>query len=145
MYRMVSTTWEPTSGIEGPCADVSVTLSRDNSVEVVMHFSLVAGLPNRDLRLQFARALALHWEDECPGLYPAPSNMAKCRGPQWDRWVFPLQRVEGSELLEQIRAVHEGSGPRLSHYLLISMNHLLHIVSSDESHATWIPGIADEA
>jgi hypothetical protein len=143
---MIATIWEPAAGIEGPCAEISLTLSRDGTLSVTMHFSDVRGLPNRDLRIQFAGALALHWEDECPGFYPVPPEMAKCSNPQWASWVFPLHKIEDSELLEQFRAVYEvGAAPRLAHFLLIAMDDLVHIIARSDATASWVPGVAAQA
>jgi hypothetical protein len=141
---MKASIWQPVSGIVGPCADIGFARSLGEELVVTMHFSLVRGLPNEDLRLQFTGALAMHWEDECPGFYPVPENVLKlkCSDPQWAMWMFPLQRVEGSELLEQFRGVYEiGNAPRLAHFLLISMNDLVHVIARSDVTAYWIPGI----
>jgi len=139
---MKASIWQPVSGIVGPCADIGLALSREDVVVVTMHFSLVAGLPDKDLRLQFTGALAVHWENECPGFYPLPQDMLTCAEPEGSPWVFPLQRVEDSELLGQFRAVYEiGSAPRLAHFLLLSLDDIVHIVARSEATAEWIPGI----
>jgi hypothetical protein len=132
---MKASIWQPISGIVGPCADISFALSHKDTLIVTMHFSLVRRHPNRDLRLQFEHAVAMHWEQEYPGFYPVPQNMSP----------FPLQKVEGSELLEQFSMDYGfTSGPRLTHFLLLSMNDLVHIIAYDDATAVWIPGIADE-
>lgn len=141
---MKSSIWQPVPEIVGPCADISFALSLPGTLVVTMHFSLVIGLPDNDLRLQFTGPLAMHWETECPGFYPVPPNMSKCADPQWAKWVFPLQMVEGSELLEEFRGIYQiGKAPELSHFLLISMNDLVHVIARSGVTAEWIPGIAE--
>ncbi len=140
--NMKASIWQPVSGIVGPCADIGLALSRDDALVVTMHFSLVRGLPDEDLRLQFTGALAVHWETEGPGFNPVPQDMLKCSDPQWAYWVFPLQRVEDSELLEHFRMFYEiGSTPRLAHFLLLSMNDIVHVIARSDAKADWIPGI----
>ena len=71
--------------------------------------------------------------------------MPKCSAPEWNRWTFPLLKVEGSELLEQFRGIYEiGEGPKLAHFLLLSMDDILHVVARDNKvSAEWIAGIAE--
>lgn len=141
--KMKATVWHPVSGIEGPCSDISFNRLLGGGLVVTMHFGLVSGLPNQDLRLSFQNVFALHWEEECPGFYPMPENMEKCAKPDWNQWVFPLQRVEGSEFLDEQRGIREvGGDQRLAHFLLISMNDLLHVIARDAVSVEWIPGIA---
>jgi len=60
-----------------------------------------------------------------------------------NQWVFPLQKIEDSELLREHRSVRElGSAPRLAHYFLISMNDLVHVVAHETATAEWVPGMA---
>lgn len=140
---MKATVWHPVHGIEGPCSDISFNRLLGGGLEVTMHFGLVNGLPNRDLRLSFQSAFALHWEEESPGFCPRPENMDKCASPNWNQWVFPLQRVEGSELLDEHRGIREvRGGHKVAHFLLISMNDLLHVIARDAVSVAWIPGIA---
>jgi hypothetical protein len=140
---MKASIWQPVSGIVGPCADIGFARSREDTLVMTMHFSLVTGLPDKDLRIQFTGALAMHWENECPGFYPIPQDMVKCSDPQWAQWVFPLQRVEGSDLLREFSGVYEiGSGPRLAHFLLLSMNDLVHVIAKTEVVAEWIAGVS---
>jgi hypothetical protein len=141
---MKATVWLPVNGVEGPCSDISFSRFLGEGLVVTMHFSLVSGLPNRDLRLSFQNVFAMHWEDECPGFYPVPKNMDKCASPDWNKWVFPPQRVEGSEVLDEHRGIREVAGNQeLAHFLLISMNALLHVIARDAVSVEWIPGIAN--
>jgi hypothetical protein len=141
---MNSSTWQPVPSIVGPCAEISLSLSSQDIVIATMHFSLVTGLPDLDLRIRFEGALALHWETECPGFYPSPLNMEMCTEPQWARWVFPLQKINGSELLEQFKGVYQvGGAPELSHFMLISMDDLVHVIAPNRTVAEWIPGCAN--
>ena len=140
--NMKASIWQPVSGVVGPSADIELALSLKDALVVTMHFSLVKGLPDEDLRLQFTDALAVHWEIEGPGFNSVPQDMVKCSDPQWAMWVFPLQRVEDSELLEHFRTFYEiGSSPKLAHFLLISMNDIVHVIARSDVKADWIPGI----
>ena len=135
--------WRPVDGLEGPCGDISYQRTPSGELIVTMHFSFVKGLPTQDLQISFRGACALHWEDECPGFFPSPNEMAKCTDPKWNQWVFPLQKIEESELLREHRSVRElGSAPRLVHYFLISMNDLVHVVAHEMATAEWVPGAA---
>jgi hypothetical protein len=141
--EMNAAVWHPVVGIDGPCSDISFSRALPEDLVITMHFSLVRGLPNQDLQLSFSNVCALHWEDEFPGLYPMPESMAKCANSQWARWVFPLQKIEGSELLQEHQRVRETGVPRkLAHFLLISMNDLVHVIAGDEPRARWVPGMA---
>jgi len=73
--------------------------------------------------------------------------MPKCPDPEWARWTFPIRRVEGSELLEQFRGIYEtGHGLKLAHFLLLSMDDILHIVARDnEVTAEWIAGVVHDS
>ena len=141
---MTASNWQPVSKVVGPCADISHVRTQQGALTVTMHFSLVVGLPNEDLRLQFPGALAMHWETECPGFFPVPRDMSHCTDSRWTSWEFPLQRVHGSQLLEQFQEICQlGNAPELSHFLLISMNDLVHVIAPSDATAEWIPGLAE--
>ena len=142
---MKATVWEPVPGIIGPCADISFERAASGVVILVtMHFSNVIGLPGRDLRLRFSGPLALRWEVECPGFDLVPRELPKCTVSAWRDWTFPLLRVEGGELLEQFRSVYEYCcGPKISHFLLISMNDLVQIVARSDVEVDWASGTAE--
>ena len=136
---MTAFIWEPVPGIIGPCADISFERpASGNALRVTMHFSRTKGLPSQDLHLRFDGPLALRWEDECPGFDPVPEQLPKCATATWREWAFPLLKVEGSELLRQVRAIHELDGtPEIAHFLLVSMNDLVQIVARSEVRSEW--------
>jgi len=141
---MIASAWHPVSGIEGPCADISFARRQGEDLVITMHFSLVIGLPNRDLRLLFRGALAMHWEDEFPGLFPLPTILARCSDPRWKKWAEPLHKVEGSTLLAEHRGMRPTAAPpRIAHFLLISMNDLVHVVAQEDVAAEWVQGVGE--
>jgi len=134
---MTASTWSPVSDVVGPCADISFERTLPGALIVTMHFSLTKGLPNRDLRIAFAQAAAIRWEEECPGLEPVPRELPKLTNPKWSTWTAPLLGLEDSVLLRSLRAIH---GEHLQHFLLVSMNDLLHVVAGPSVEASWVAG-----
>lgn len=135
--------WEPVSGIVGPCSDISFSRSVERQLSVTMHFSLVKGLANEDLLLQFANPLALKWEDDCPGFEPQPTLLPKCTDAAWRDWTFPLLKIEDGKWLTGFQDVHQNTnaGLEISHFFLASMNDLVHLIAGQAT-AKWIPGLA---
>lgn len=143
---MTASEWTPVPDIVGPCA--GIVFERPMTADllnVTMLFSLVSGLPNRDLRLQFTRPLLLKWEQECPGLELVPKKLPKCSDPQWSGWTFPLLKVEGAEWMDLLRTVYQDPGEKYSHFLLVSMGDLVQVVAESAVSSEWVIGSASEA
>lgn len=134
---MTASPWNPVPDVVGPCTDISFDRTLPGELLVTMHFSLTRGLPDRDLRIAFRGAVAIRWEEECPGVEPVPRDLPKLTTPEWSRWTTPLLSIQDSALLESFRPIY---GESLRHFLLVSMNDLLHVVAGPSVEAVWVPG-----
>lgn len=134
---MTASPWNPVPDVVGPCADISFERTLPGDLLVTMHFSLTTGLPDRDLRIAFRNAVAVRWEVESPGVEPMPRGLPKLTSPEWSKWSTPLLSIQNSALLDSFRAIH---GANLRHFVLVSMNDLLHVVAGPSIAADWVPG-----
>ena len=132
------------SEIDWPSADISYTWkSRAGaSLVVILHFSRVVDRPERDLKLDFGRPLALSWEDECFAFIPTPAGLPMCTLERFRHWAYPTLVVEGSAWADRYAAniypADEFEHHPVRHYLLLSMNDTLHILSKQPPVAAWI-------
>lgn len=129
--------WEIVDGLEVPCADISFNWpSGPNAqLEVLMHFSRVEGGINSDVRLIFANAMHMAWEDESLGLLDLPDKLPYCLDNEFSDWVFPTLIIKDSPLAAKYaNKAFDTDDPRhaqVRHFLLVSMNDLIHVVSAD--------------
>lgn len=137
--------WEPVSGIDNPCADISVAYEagKDAKAVITMHFSRVRGLPARDLRLTFKDPIAIYWESESFGIKKLPGLLPRCSDPAWQNWVFPLLIVKNSEWLADYDARNEVGSKGRIHIAIVSMNDLVHLLAMPDVQAKWITGTED--
>jgi hypothetical protein len=130
--------WEPVTGVDMPCADLLYRYDPPEHIEVRLRFSnVVNGLEN-DLLLKFSGAISAQWESESFGLIPIPVPLPKCRSPQWDTWTFPLLRIENSSWWAVHDARHPIAAEGRSHFVLVTMNDLLHVLAKPAVNATWV-------
>lgn len=132
--------WETLPGIDFPCADIShrfTSGSPRNSLSVRMHFSrVVDGAPN-DLLLVFSKPIALRWHEESFDLERPHAPLPMCSG-KWQRWTFPLLRVEYGQWLAQHHASDPPAAQGREEFLLIAMNDVLRVIASPEVEARWV-------
>ena len=129
--------WEPVAGIDCPCADISFAYRGPDTVSVTMHFSRVIGGLPRDLLLTFHGAISMRWESECFGLIPLSDARPFCGG-EWSRWSYPLLRVDPSAWLDTHEARHPVATKGRTHFALIAMNDLFHILALPHVDAVWL-------
>ena len=131
--------WEPTAGIDSPCAAIAFRYDPPDELQVRMYFSRVNGGPNQDLEVLFKGVIGIRWSDEFHGsiVYQAPRPAPKCRDSRWANWVFPLLRVSESSWLATYQAL-PGTELR-EHFTLISMDDLLEVIALPDVEARWVP------
>jgi hypothetical protein len=139
--------WMPKREIDSPCADISFTWvsAAHARLVVTMHFSRVVNGPPEDLQLSFTRPLAVAWEEETFGLIDSPEDLPKCTGAHLSRFTHPTLIVEGSRWAERYAANMFAEGDpgakRVTHYFMVSLNDLLHVLAESEPEAAWVPSI----
>ena len=113
--------WQPVSDIDSPFGSISYRFQSETL--------LVRMVGTRILTLDFAGVVALRFEQECPGFdfVPLPLPML---GPSQ---TFPLLCVDESQWLKQYTAIY-GS---LSHFALVSSDHLLQLLAKPNVLACW--------
>ena len=137
--------WEPISGINFPCADISFASRSAAKLRVLMHFSRVANGPKEDLEIEFSGVIGVRWADEFHGsiVSGARPSDPKCAGEHWAQWTFPMLRVRDSDWL----AAHlnlPGTESR-EHFSLISMNDLLDVIALPQVAVRWVPPASDDS
>lgn len=134
--------------VDSLCADISVTReSRAGAkLQVRMHFSRVVDGPDKDLLLTFPCAYHFQWEEESFGLTDMPNQMPRLEHGHMPNWPQPLLLVEGSPLAARYadRRFSENDPDRGSvlHFLLMSLNDFVHVISLGEPDHEWVPGDA---
>ena len=119
---MTATKWLPVSDIDSPFESISYSFEND---ELLLRMRGI-----RSLILHFSGVVALRFEQECPGFdFPPVSILPTLRPAQ----TFPLLLVEGSPWLEQYPATHR----ELSHFALISSDHLIQVLAKPNVEARW--------
>jgi hypothetical protein len=113
--------WNPVSDVD--CEFGSIQFSFENDEAVVRMVG------DRTLVLRFLGVVALRFEQECPGFDFPPLPLPTLR----ESATFPLLRVEASSWREQYRAVY----PEISHFALVSSDHLLQILARSDVEARW--------
>jgi hypothetical protein len=137
MTSVVAVRWEPVTGVDWPCADILFAYSPPDALHVRMRFSNVVGVREADLVLEFSGAIAAQWESESFGLISLPDLLPKCRSPRWDTWTFPLLRIDNSEWLATYHARNPFGAEGRCHYVIVTMNDLLHVLARPTLEATW--------
>jgi hypothetical protein len=135
--------WEPAENISSACADISLLLDQQDRLVARMHFSSIIGQPSRDLLLTFSGILSLRWEQESMGLNPLPQPLPKIEKGEQPNWTFPLLLVENSSWLAAYEAYMPSppDWPR-THFALISMNDLVHVLALPDVKAEWVDALS---
>tara|TARA_R110001606_G_scaffold271826_1_gene420394 strand:- start:145 stop:588 length:444 start_codon:yes stop_codon:yes gene_type:complete len=129
--------WEIVDGLEVPCADISFNWPSGPGaqLDVLMHFSRVVEGIDADVRLIFANAMHMAWEDESLGLLDLPDKLPYCLDSEFSDWVFPTLIIKNSPLAtkyaDKAFAADDPSHAQVRHFVLISMNDLVHVISAD--------------
>ena len=116
--------WEPVPGIDGLFGSISFAYAPGDgrSISVTMH-------GERNLHLHFARAIALRFEDDCPGFNPLPRPLPMLRVDV----TFPLLKIEQSLWVSQWHPLHTG----LVHFALLSSDDLVQLIARPSVDAHW--------
>ena len=115
--------WHPVPDITDGFGSISFSYRSNDArtVRLVMNGA-------RNLALMFTRVIALHFEDDCPGNFPHPSELPKLR----PGLTFPLLKIENSRWLSQWPM-----WPDLAHYFLVSSDDLAHLIAHPAVQAEW--------
>ena len=120
-----ATKWQPVPDIDVMFGSISYAFGQHDALSVQM-------LGERTLFLNFTGVVALRFENECPGFdFLAGIELPMLR----PRETFPLLSVEGSPWREQWAAVYG----ELSHFALVSSDHLLELCAKPVVQARWEP------
>jgi hypothetical protein len=132
--------WLVAPDIDGPCADISISLHGRRDATITMHFSRTRGLAKKDLVLIFPMIYELNWEFDGPGNAPLPAPAPRFAEAEFLNWVFPTLEVHGDdEKLRLLEMTCHPKGRSLGRYALIAMNDIVHIVADRQVTARWVP------
>src|SRR5262249_51044185 len=136
--------WMPDGDIKYPCADISFrwTSKKDANFDVTMHFSTLVAGHERDLRIQFGRPVAVKWEDESFSFTEVPDTLPIAVSREGFRFGFPTLIVKNSNwaavYADNMYSENDPLAKGLTHYLLVSLNDTLHVLSESKPEAKWI-------
>ena len=136
--------WEVFKELDFPCSDISYKWESERNARliVIMHFSRVIGGCPKDLELIFENPIALKWEDESYGLIDLPETPPKCSSEKFMSWTYPTLIVSDSQWADLYAArthtEEEYKNHRVSHFVFISMNDLLHVLTDEKPSARLI-------
>ena len=121
-----ATAWCPVPDITDGFGSISFRYdstadSQSRSAVIVLHGA-------RSLHLRFTGLIALHFEDDCPGNFPLPTDRPRIDS----RFMFPLLKIENSRWLAQWPM-----WPQLVHYALLSLDDLIHLIAEPMVQAHW--------
>jgi len=120
-----ATKWQPVLDIDFTFGSISYAFRQHDALSVQM-------IGDRTLLLDFSGVVALRFENECPGFdFLAGVELPMLRPAE----TFPLLSVEGSPWREQWEAVYG----ELSHFVLVSSDHLLELCAKPAVQASWEP------
>jgi hypothetical protein len=131
-----------TERLKTPCADISVGVSPDRTVNIRMHFSRVKHAAPEDLVLSFEHVIALHWHDEMFGSVfvsrPPLPRITESTEPMFMNWTYPILEMDGSPWVEQCLQVRPQMNPPLKHFLLVAMNDLVDVLAQPPTKVAWV-------
>src|SRR5262245_4012470 len=136
--------WLPQPEIDSPCADISYEWRSGEhaALVVTMHFSRIVDGLATDLELTFDHPLAVSWEDESFGLVESPAHLPKCSSARFRRYAHPTLVIDGSPWAARYAArkyaENDPDAAAVTHYFLVSLNDLLHILAERQPRARWI-------
>jgi hypothetical protein len=118
--------WYPVPDIDDGFESISFSYEArvptdPRSVSIVLH-------GKRTLSLRFTEVIALHFEDDCPGNFPLPQQRPRLN----TDFMFPLLKIEYSRWHAEWPM-----WPDLTHYALLSLDDLVHLIAGPEVLAHW--------
>ena len=113
--------WQPLSDIDSPFGSIAYSFERE------VAFVRMVGV--KTLTLGFSGVVALRFEQECPGYDFVPFPLPMLTPSQ----TFPLLLVEESQWLQQFTPIYG----ELSHFALVSSDHLLQLLAKPNAEARW--------
>lgn len=129
------------NAIDWPSADISYRWVETDFI-ATMHFSRVAGAGELDFLLIFNWPLAVSWEQESFNVIPIPDILPKIDSKNFGGWTYPTLWIEGSLWADRyaasLCAQEEYRRHDVRHYLLVSMNDILHVLSRQPPTTQWI-------
>jgi hypothetical protein len=140
-YNMeVCERWSPIDDIHWPAADICFAYEAPSVATARLGFSSVSGGSAQDLVLHFSNVIALRYEAEAPGLIPLPKNLPKLAVGIYPAFTYPLLEVRDSDWLAEYSAFNPEAA--LHHYVLVSLNDLLHVLAGEKVEASWVNPVA---
>jgi hypothetical protein len=109
----------------------SISLSYEARVSNEPRSVLIVMNGGRTLSLRFTAVIALHFEDDCPGNFPLPPRRPRLNAD----FMFPLLKIENSRW-----AAQWPMWPNLTHYALLSLDDLVHLIAGPTVLAHWEGG-----
>jgi hypothetical protein len=121
--------WYPVSDIDDGFESISFSYEARVSMEPRSVLIVMKG--RRSLSLRFTGVIALHFEDDCPGNFPLPPELPRLNA----KFVCPLLKIENSKWAAQCPM-----WPNLTHYALLSLDDLVHLIAGPTVLAHWEGG-----
>jgi hypothetical protein len=134
--------WSVVTGIDWPAADVCFTYEAPFVTIARMRFSNVVGGSTQDLTVRFPGVIALRHESESFGLIPLPDSLPRFGAGRWSGYTYPLLKVRNSRWLAEHHARNPVEAADRHHFVLVSMNDLLHILALSHAEASWSAPVA---
>lgn len=136
--------WMPQGEIAYPCADISFAWASQVNAELVvtMHFSRMVDGLQKDREINFGSPMSIQWEDESYSLTEFPTGIPECEKGDL-RFSHPTIIVEDSNWARKYAdnkyVTGDPEANDVVHYLLISLNDILHVLAETEPTTRWIP------
>jgi hypothetical protein len=137
--------WQLLEILDVPCADISYqwVSEQDAYFVIVMHFSKVKDGSTQDLEITFGRPIAVQWEEESYGLIELPDNLPQCSRIEFSNFTYPTLIVTDSRwanlYASRSYSEEEYKNHNVRHFVFISMNDILHVLSNEEPKYKFIP------
>jgi hypothetical protein len=123
-----ATPWYPVPDITHGFGSISFRFEPHSTADPQSRRAVIALHGERSLHLRFAGVVALHFEDECPGNFPLPTDRPRLNS----QLMFPLLKIENSRWLAQWPM-----WPKLVHYALLSLDDLVYLIAEPKVQAQW--------
>ena len=132
--------WEPISGIDSPCADLSFNYQGSDDLTVTMYFTRVKnGIP-RDLVIKFHGVISVRWMDECCSMIAVRLQPPPVLEGRFSGWTFPLLQSDSTAYLAEYQKGNPPLAKGRKHFYLVCMNDLLDVLALPDVEATWVEG-----
>ena len=116
--------WHPVPDVAAGFGSISYRYGREGSLRTV--YAAMHG--ERTLRLHFTGVVAVHAEDDCPGIFSLPKPLPRLDA----QWSFPLLQIENSDWLS-----HWPMYPNKVHFALLSLDDLVNVIADATVKAHW--------